>query len=198
MERRLEPLQSFQRRVRSNTFITGNCLSLWATADGDRHDLRGEGAAFPSAGSAALTFNRKPILFLAANAVFTGNVLGRLPHVPVFKGTAKAVLDHGIDRLLVPDLPAGPGAEEQVRGPAHAFHAAGHEEVRVAGANGLGCEHDCLEPGAAHLVYGKRGNRVRESCLQDGLPSGVLTQARLEDAAHYDFIDFFNRYLGST
>ena len=51
-----------------------------------------------------------------------------------------------------PYLQPVPHAVQQVRGAAHALHAAGDDEVRVAGADRLGREHHRLQPGAAHLV----------------------------------------------
>ena len=122
-----------------------------------------------------------------------GDVLGGLAHVPVFEGAPQTVVDHGIDGFLVAILPAGPRAHEQVRRPAHALHAAGQNDLRIAGADGLGRQHDCLEAGAANLVDRDRRDGVGQARLERRLPGRVLAHAGLQDVAHDDFIDVARR-----
>ena len=74
-----------------------------------------------------MALDGEPVLLGARHAVFRGDMLRRLAHVPVFAGAPKAVVNHGIDGFLVAVFPTAADAEKQIRGPAHTLHAAGDE-----------------------------------------------------------------------
>ena len=61
-----------------------------------------------------------------------------------------------------------------MRRPAHALHAAGQDQVGIAGPNRLGREHDRLEPGAAHLVDGVGRDGLGQPGVEGRLPGRVL------------------------
>ena len=113
-----------------------------------------------------MTFDGKLILVMPADATLRGDVIGLGPHRHILEGAPQPVVDHGIDRLLIAVLPARAYTEEQVGRPAHALHAAGQDQVGVAGADGLGRQHDRLEAGAAHLVHRHRRDGVGQPRLQ--------------------------------
>ena len=98
--------------------------------------------------------------------------------------------------LLIAVLPTGAGPVQQIGSLAHAFHAAGQDDLGIAGANGLGREHDGLEAGAAHLVDGEGGDGVGQPSLERRLPGRVLADARLQHLADDHLIDQPGRHLG--
>ena len=79
---------------------------------------------------------------------------------------------------------------------AHAFHAAGDDEVGIAGLDRLGREHDPLEPGAAHLVHGEGGDGIGESGEERRLPGRRLAHPGLHHVPHDDFIDLCGLHVG--
>src|SRR5262245_5982249 len=97
-----------------------------------------------------------------------------LAHVPILESATEAVLNHGIDNLLIAILPAVADAEEQIRCLAHALHAAGDKEVRIPSPNGLRCQHRRLESRTAHLVNGVGSNTFRKSGLERRLSCRIL------------------------
>ncbi len=121
-------------------------------------------------------------------------MLGGLTHVPAFEGAPQPIVDHGVHDLLIAILPTRARSQKQMRRAAHALHAPGHQEVRVAGLDGLGSEHDRLQARAAHLVDRYRGDRIRKASLESRLAGGILPDAGLQDVAHDDFIDLGCRY----
>ena len=142
-----------------------------------------------------MALHREAILLGARDAALGGDKFRRFAHVPVLEGAPQPVVNHGIDGFLIADLPAGTRAEQQIRGPAHAFHAARQDHVGITGADRLRRQHDRFQAGAADLVDGERGNGVGQPRLERGLTSGVLAEPRLQDAAHDDFIDGIGREL---
>src|SRR5206468_57096 len=108
----------------------------------------------PGVRGTALTLQGKAILLPTGDPALGGDVLGRLAHVPALEGAPQAVVDHRVHRLLVAELPPGPGAEQEVRRAAHALHPGGDDDLGVAGTDGLGADHGCLEARAAHHVDG--------------------------------------------
>ncbi len=136
------------------------------------------------------------ILLGPRNAALLGNVLGRLAHVPVLEGAPQAVVDHGIDGLLVAVFPAAADIEQKEGCPAHAFHATRDDDFRIAGTDSLGGQHDRLEPGAAHLVDREGGNGIRQICLEGRLAGRVLPHSRLNHVAENDLLDPLRRYPG--
>jgi hypothetical protein len=60
-------------------------------------------------------------------------------------------------------------AGQQIGRIAHRLHAASHRNLDVAGGDALCRQHDGLEPGAADLVDGQRGDVIRQPAVQRGL-----------------------------
>ena len=97
-----------------------------------------------------------------ADVVVLGDDLAGVAHVALLERAPQAVVDHRVDELAVAHAQAFAHARQQVRAVAHRLHAAGDRDVDVAGANALGGQHHGLEPRAAHLVDGQRGDVIGE------------------------------------
>src|SRR5260370_817087 len=85
------PGQSLRQRLdcrfRAQPFVARHRLRLRAAADGDRHDLRGEGTALPRGRGALLTLGTEAVLLGPRHATLGGNVFRGLTHVPALEGT---------------------------------------------------------------------------------------------------------------
>jgi hypothetical protein len=57
----------------------------------------------------------------------------------------QAVLDHAVHKLAMSHPVAPPGLFQEIRGIAHAFHAARHDDLCITQANSLGRQHDRLQ-----------------------------------------------------
>jgi hypothetical protein len=97
-------------------------------------------------------------------------------------------VDERVDRLLVAVLVPAADVRQEERGPTHALHAAGHGHARVPGLDALGRQHDRLQPAAAHLVDGIRGDGVRQPGEQGRLPGRGLADTGLHHVAHHHFV----------
>src|SRR5438105_12012832 len=117
-----------------------------------------------------------------------------LAHVPAFERAPQPVMDHGVDGLLVTVFPAAARAKEEIWRLTHAFHAAGHEHVRVPRPDRLGGEHDGFETRTAHLVDRDGRGGVRKACLERSVARGILADARLQNVPHDHFVYLFRRY----
>ncbi len=115
-------------------------------------------------------------------------MLGCLAHWPILERTPEAVADQGINHLLIAILVPRARSRKQVGRLAHAFHAAGDDDLGFAGADRLGCEHDRLQAGAADFVHGVRGYGIGQPSEQCRLAGRVLADAGLHDVAHDDFV----------
>jgi hypothetical protein len=80
---------------------------------------------------------------------------------------------------------------------AHRLHAAGEDDVVVAGANRLGREGHRLEAGAAHLVDRESRDGDRQPSLEGRLAGGVLPDAGGDDVPHDDVLDVLRRHTGA-
>ena len=80
-------------------------------------------------------------------------------------------------------------AGHQVRAVAHRLHAAGHGDLDVARRDALVRQHHRLEPRAADLVDGQRGDVVGKSSVQRRLPCRILAEPGRDDVAHDALVD---------
>ena len=79
---------------------------------------------------------------------------------------------------------------------AHAFLAAGHHDVGVAGGDLLSAQSDGPKSGAAHLVHAPSGRSDRNAGGDGRLPRRVLALAGGEHLTHDDFVDVGRIDLG--
>src|SRR5262249_19328918 len=71
------------------------------------------------------------------------------------------------------------------------------DDVRVAGGDRLNAERHGLEPGAADLVDGERGDLDRNLGIDTALARGILTKPRLQHVAHDHFVDHVRPHTGA-
>ena len=110
-------------------------------------------------------------------------------HVAVLDRAPQAVGDRAVAQGSVAQAVAEPGFREVVRGEVHALHAAGHDEVGVAGPDGGGGQHDRLQAAAADPVDRRRGHRRRKPGRERRLARRRLPGPGLEDLAHVDLVE---------
>ena len=114
----------------------------------------------------------------------------------VVVGVPESVVDHGVHQLAVVEPVAGAGLPEDVGGPGHVLHAAGHYDLVLPGLDRVGGDAYGLEARPAHLVDRHGAGLVGYSRLDGRLPGGVLAQAGPEDVAHDDLLDLRGVNLG--
>jgi hypothetical protein len=129
------------------------------------------------------------VLHLPRDAVALGHVLRRYAHVDVGHRAPESVFDHGIDQHPVAHAISATGLRNEIRGEAHALHAAGHDHLGIAQSHGLRGQVHRFQTGPADLVDGQRRGLGRQSGEQRGLTGGVLPESRLQHVAHDDFVD---------
>src|SRR5262249_58035531 len=111
---------------------------LDAAADRHRSHLGRKGALLPGGDRPLMTLGGEAVLLGPRHAALGGDVLGGLAHVPVLESAPEAIVDHGIDGLLIAVFPAATSAEKQVRRPAHALRAAADDQLGIPAAKRLG------------------------------------------------------------
>ncbi len=79
--------------------------------------------------------------------------------------------------------------EQQVRRVAHAFLAAGDDDVGAARGQQVVAEHGGLQARSAHFVDGGATDAQRQARAERGLARRGLALARLQHVAHDDFFD---------
>ena len=82
---------------------------------------------------------------------------------------------------------------QQVRRVGHRLHAAGDDDVELAGPDELVGQRDRVEAGQADLVDRQRGHVHRDAALDRGLAGGDLAGAGLEHLAHDHVLDLVGR-----
>ena len=190
----------------------------FALGDGDRNDLIGKASGIDGVDGAAMAFDGKGILFLAADLHLIGNVFRRLAetddrihlvHLRIVETPADGGVPHsGVAHLWRPlRFRHGPG------GPAHAFDAAANENIAFLGKDCLGCLIDGLQGRRTISVDGNAGHFLGETGQQNrhagdvpvvftGLVAApgidVIEQCRIDAGAfHEGFIDIRQQVVGA-
>ena len=120
-----------------------------------------------------MAFDGEGVLVGPRDAARLGDVVGLGPHRHVLERAPQPVVEHRVANLLIAEFPALPGPGNQKRRTAHVLHAAGHDDLRVAGANRLVGQHHGLQSRAAHLVDRQRRDVSGKSGKQRRLPRGA-------------------------
>ena len=107
----------------------------------------------------------------------------------VVEGVPQAVLDHGVDELLVAHASAPALIEGGEGSGAHVLGAAADDDVSVAGENGTAGLDDGLHAGTADHADGVSGDGVGQACAHADLAGNVLAEAGGQDAAEHQLID---------
>ena len=98
-------------------------------------------------------------------------------------------MDGRVDQLGVAQAVAEARLGDQVRPLVHVLHAAGDDDLGIAGANLGRGEHDRLQAGAAHAVDRRGAGRVGEAALERRLARRRLADTGLEHLAHEHVVD---------
>jgi hypothetical protein len=99
------------------------------------------------------------------------------------------VVGQVIDHRHVAVLEAGPRPHQQVRGPGHRLHAAGHDDLELAGPDQLVGQRDGVQTGQTDLVDRDGRDVHRDAGLDRRLPGRNLADARLQHLAHDHVLD---------
>lgn len=117
------------------------------------------------------------VLVFTGEAVVVGALLALQAHVLLLVCVGQTVLQHTVDQRLVSELGAGPQVGEVVGGVGHALGARSHDNVGIAGYDGLRADDEGLDGGGAHLVDGGCDGRFGEAGANGTLAGWVLAEA---------------------
>ena len=121
----------------------------------------------------------------ASRLIVAGRVaLGAEAHQAGVERAPQAVGDDRVAQLGVAVAEAAAGAVGEVRRVGHRLHAAGDDDVGLAGGDHLVGEVDGVEPGQAHLVDVDRRHAHRDAGLDGGLAARHLALAGHQHLAH--------------
>src|SRR5207248_666845 len=133
-------------------------------------DLLGKLAGGEGSGVALLRAQRPLVLLTARDLVLPRTTRAVDAHVAMIHGAPQPVLDHRVDDLAVAHAVAQARLIEQVRRVAHALHAAGDDDLRLARVDQERAQVDRFEGGAADLVNAERGYMRGQASLEGRLP----------------------------
>ena len=165
--------------------------------DGHGHDLIIELAGGLSSLGLLLGSGGESVLLLAGDAPDVVDILGSGAHVIVVISVPQAVLDHGVDQLLVAHTSAPAGVGSGIGSGAHVLGTTADHDVTVTGQNGAGALDNGLHAGAAHHTHGISGNGIRNAGLDGNLTGNVLTLSSGQDAAEHDLVHVLGSHVGA-
>ena len=155
---------------------------------GNRHDLVLEAAGLHSGNSLLLGVVAELVQLLAGDAPDVADVLSGGAHVVVVVSVPQAVLDHGVDQLLLAHTSAPAGLGDGVGSSGHVLGAAAHDQVSIASLDGAGTLDDGLQAGAADHADGVGGNLQGHTGLDHALTSHVLALSSRQDVTEHDLV----------
>ena len=100
----------------------------------------------------------------------------------------QAVLDHGVDQLLIAHAGTPAGVHGGEGSGAHVLGTTADNDVGVAGQDGAGALDDGLHTGAADHADGVSGDGIGNAGLDGDLAGHVLTLRSGQDAAEHQLI----------
>ena len=169
-----------------------------ALRDLDGRDLVVEDAVLLRDGGELVRARRERVLLLAGgDRVARVVVLGRDAHRDLVERAGERVEGHRVDQRDVAVLEALARLRQQVRRLGHRLHAAGDDDLELAGTDELVGQRDRVEAGQADLVDGQRRDVHRDAALDRGLAGGDLAGAGLDDLAHDHVVDLVGRDAGA-
>ena len=165
--------------------------------DGNGNDLGIKAAGSLRGLGLLLGGSAEGVKLLAGDAPNIADVLGGGAHVVVVERIPQAVLDHGVDELLVAHAGAPAGVGRGIGSGAHVLGTAADDDVGVAGEDGAAGLDDGLHAGAADHADGVGGNGVGQARAHADLTGDVLTEAGGQDAAEHQLIDVLGSDVGT-
>ena len=133
----------------------------------------------------------------ASRLIVAGAVaLGAEAHQAGVERAPQAVGDDRVAQLGVAVAEPAAGAVGEVRRVGHRLHAAGDDDVGLAGGDHLVGEVDGVEPGQADLVDVDRRHGHRDAGLDRRLAAGHLALTGHQHLADDDVVDLVGRHAG--
>ena len=99
-------------------------------------------------------------------------------------------MDHVILQLARTQAITKTGFFKEVGRVAHTLHATGHNHIRIAQLNGLGCQHDRFKRRSADLVNADTFHFPGHAGLNGRLLGRILAIATGQDLPHNHFVNF--------
>ena len=169
-EDRLQARERLGRGVPPRVLVRVNDrLATLGVTDRDRGQLVGESTVVDRREGPPMALERECVLVLAADVLADRDALGVGTHVAVLDRAPQAVVDRGVDERRVTEPEPEPRSRNEIRCEVHVLHAARDGDLRVAGPDLGGREHDRLEPGAADAVDRRGRGRLGETAEQGRL-----------------------------
>ena len=163
--------------------------------DRDRHDLVGQQAVLDRRGG-TLVAGCRHFVHLGPRNRGAGVAIGAEPHQAGIEGAPQPVTDDRVLELGVAVAEPAARPLRQVRGVGHRLHAAGHDDVGVAGLDHLIGEVDRVQTRQADLVDVDRRHVHRNPGLDGGLAGRHLALPGHQHLAHDDVVDLLGRDTG--
>ncbi len=197
-ERRTEPAERLGGGVGADALVGGehDRVAL-ALRDLYRGDLLVEDPVLRRLRGELVGAGGECVLLLASQAQCGVVPLRGLAHRHVVECVGQAVVRHRVEHLDRAVLVALARIGEQVRRVRHRFHAAGDDDLELAGTDELVGERDRVEAGEADLVDRDRRRAHADAGFDRGLPGGDLPGAGLQDLAHDHVLDLLGRDAGA-
>ena len=126
---------------------------------------------------------------ITSNFILICDEFGGVPHDPLLKRIPKTVVLQRIGELLIA-IAETDAAIDQIRGLAHALHAAGYVEVTVFSLNRLRSKHDCFQSRAADLVDRRGPDRRVQAGENARLARRRLAHSSRHYVSHDHFVEF--------
>ena len=192
LERRSQLRERLRRRVRPDAFVARDRHRFAAPRrHGHCNDLFAERAILPGTMRSLMRSRRPLILILTRDLELAVHLVRALAHVLLGEGRPQAVVHHRIDHLGVAQAGAEARLRDEIRGLGHRLHAAGHDDLDLAGADELVGQGDRIEAGQAHLIDGDGRHLLRDATFDGRLTGCDLARAGLQDLAHDHVVDVF-------
>ena len=109
----------------------------------------------------------------------------------------EGVVDHRVDYLAVVHAIAEAGVGQRIGSHRHVLHAAGHDDVGLAGHDHRGSHVNRLQAASADVVDGHRGNGLGDAGMDRSLTGGALTHRSGQDVAENNLVDLIGRDSGA-
>ena len=180
---RAELGERLERGVGARALVLVDHALVLALADRDRGDLVGERAALHRGDRALVRAQRPRVELLTRLAELVRDLVGLVVHDALRPRIAQAVVQDGVDEVLIAKAVAGAGAKRHVRRARHRLHATRQDALGLVEADQIISERDGAHARGADLVDGLRAALDRNAHAGRDLPRHRVHLAGLDDRA---------------